>query len=61
MIVSSLYYILPNFSGFNFHVQAVYGLDIELSAVGFSFTYALIYICILLSVAVFAFNKRELL
>ena len=61
MIVSSLYYILPNFSGFNFHVQAVYGLDIELSAVGFSFAYALIYICILLSVAVFAFNKRELL
>lgn len=60
-IVTALYYVLPNFSAFNFQVQAIYGLDIQPSAVGFPFVYAIIYTSILLGVAVFAFNKRELL
>lgn len=54
------YYLLPNLTGFDFQVQAVYGLDVPFSGILLCTLYALVYIGILLGLAMFAFGRREL-
>jgi ABC-type transport system involved in multi-copper enzyme maturation permease subunit len=54
------YYLIPNFSVFNFKVQAIYGLDIPLKGILYSLAYFVIYILILLYGTVAIFNRREL-
>lgn len=54
------YYVLPNFSSFDFKLQAIYGL--ELSAKGLLLTagYFMVYLVIMLSLSVMLFTRREL-
>jgi ABC-type transport system involved in multi-copper enzyme maturation permease subunit len=59
-IIKGVYYLLPNFSAFNFKVHAVYALPISAPELYFPFIYSLIYTCILLGLAIWAFNRREL-
>ena len=59
-LVSLAYYVLPNFAAFNFQVQAVYGLPIDPSEILLVSLYACIYTGILLGVAVFALERRQL-
>jgi ABC-type transport system involved in multi-copper enzyme maturation permease subunit len=45
---------------FDFQVAAVYGLDIAPADVLVAALYAVVYTAILLGLAVFAFNRRQL-
>jgi len=58
--ISAIYYCIPNFSAFDFKVQAVYALPLSFKGLVFTGTYFLIYTSIILMIAVWAFNRREL-
>lgn len=58
--ISSVYYCIPNFAAFDFKVQAVYPLPVSLQGLLYSGAYFLIYTSIMLLIAVWAFNRREL-
>jgi len=58
--VKGAYYLLPNFSAFDFQVHAVYGLTIPLAGLSLSLLYALVYTGILLFLSVMNFERREL-
>jgi ABC-type transport system involved in multi-copper enzyme maturation permease subunit len=59
-VISSVYYCIPNFAAFDFKVQAVYPLPVSLQGLLYSGAYFLIYTSIMLLIAVWAFNRREL-
>lgn len=59
-MISGIYYCIPNFSAFDFKVQAVYALPIPLKGLVFTGMYFLLYTGIILMVAIWAFNRREL-
>ncbi len=59
-LISGVYYCIPNFSAFDFKVQAVYALPISSKGLAFTGIYFLLYTGITLTVAVWAFNRREL-
>jgi ABC-type transport system involved in multi-copper enzyme maturation permease subunit len=59
-IVKSAYYLLPNFSAFDFQVQAVYALPVPAQSLLLTMLYALVYTGILLVLAVKCFERREL-
>lgn len=59
-VISSVYYCIPNFSVFDFKVQAVYPLPLSLQGLLYSGAYFLIYTSIMLLIVVWAFNRREL-
>ncbi len=58
--VTLAYYLLPNFSSFDFQIQAVYGLPVPLDGLILTSLYAIIYTGILLGIAIFAFERKEL-
>lgn len=58
--VMLLYYLLPNLGAFDFQVHAVYSLPVPFEGFLLSIGYAVIYTGILLGLAIFAFNRREL-
>jgi len=58
--IKGVYYLLPNFAAFDFNVQAVYALPITIEAILFPVCYAIIYGGIMLCLALWAFNRREL-
>jgi ABC-type transport system involved in multi-copper enzyme maturation permease subunit len=55
-----LYYLLPNFSAFDFHLQAIYALPVLLHNVLTTFAYFLVYTALLVAASVMIFNRREL-
>lgn len=55
-----LYYILPNFAAFNFKVHAVYSLPVGGETLFLPLVYSLTYSSILLGMAIWVFNRREL-
>lgn len=59
-LIKGVYYLLPNFSAFNFKVHAVYVLPVTAKSLAFPVIYFVIYTSILLGLAVWAFNRREL-
>jgi ABC-type transport system involved in multi-copper enzyme maturation permease subunit len=59
-VIKGIYYLLPNFAAFNFKVHAVYVLPVTAKAVLFPCVYAVTYTGLLLGLAVFVFNRREL-
>lgn len=59
-IIKGVYYLLPNFSAFNFNVQAVYALPVPLESIVFIVAYFSVYFLIVISTAVWSFNRREL-
>jgi ABC-type transport system involved in multi-copper enzyme maturation permease subunit len=59
-IILSVYYLIPNFSAFDFKVQAVYPLPLSLQGLMFTGVYFMVYTSIVLIIAVWAFNRREL-
>lgn len=58
--IKGVYYLLPNFAALNFKVYAVYALPISAQAILFPLGYAVVYGGIVLAVAIWAFNRREL-
>jgi len=55
-----LYYLLPNFSVFDFTTQAVYGLYIAPSQLSLGVAYFLIYMAIIICISVMTLSRREL-
>lgn len=58
--VKLVYYLLPNFSAFDFQVQAVYGLPISPGELLLTLAYAVVYTGILLALTVVVFERRQL-
>lgn len=59
LIVEALYYLLPNFSAFDFKVQAIYALPVSSVDVLATLAYALVATGVLLSAAAWTFCRRE--
>lgn len=60
LAIKTVYFLLPNFSALDFKVYAVYSLPVLPEAVWLPLTYAAGYTALLLGVAVWSFNRREL-
>lgn len=58
--IKGAYWLLPNFSAFNFKVQAVYGLAVSKAAIVFPLLYGVVYCAITLTLAVWFFSRRQL-
>lgn len=59
-MIKMAYYLIPNFSAFNFQVQAVYALPVPTEGLLLTSLYAIVYTGILLLLAVLSFERREL-
>ncbi len=55
-----IYYCIPNLAAFDFKVQAVYPIPVPFQGLLFTGIYFLIYTTIILMIAIWAFNRREL-
>lgn len=56
----TLYYLLPNLGAFDLTSQAIYGLPLDLSTLGWIFLYWSVYTGIVLTLSVLLFNRREM-
>jgi ABC-type transport system involved in multi-copper enzyme maturation permease subunit len=54
-----VYYLLPNFTCFDFHIQAIYALPFDSVQFGSSLLYGGCYVAVLTWLAVLIFNRRE--
>lgn len=54
-----LYYVLPNLAPFDVKAEAVYGIPVSASHVGFTLVYALVYLSVLLLGAIAIFRRRD--
>jgi ABC-type transport system involved in multi-copper enzyme maturation permease subunit len=59
VVLTILYYLLPNLSNFGFITEASHGRVVPISMAGSASVYAVVYIGILLSAAVLIFQKRN--
>jgi Cu-processing system permease protein len=59
-LIKVVYYILPNFSAYNFKLQAIYGLAVSINTLLYSLIYFTIYTSIILYGAIWIFSRREL-
>lgn len=57
--IEAISYLLPNFSVFDFSLEAAHGLAIEVSRLGLSLGYAVVYASLLLMLASAIFARRE--
>jgi hypothetical protein len=55
-----LYYLLPNFDGFNLKANAIYTIAVNWSGILLTFVYFVAYTCIMLSLASIVFGRREM-
>lgn len=60
IIATATYYVLPNFSAFDFNVYAIYGISIPSQSLLLTLAYFLTYVSILLLGAAWIFSRREL-
>jgi ABC-type transport system involved in multi-copper enzyme maturation permease subunit len=58
-LFTALYYILPNFSHFNFITPAGHGQEPPLAMIGGGIVYAVLYSAVLLAAATLIFNRRN--
>jgi len=61
LVIKFIYYILPNFSSFDFTVYAAYALKIDLISLSYTSCYFIIYLLIVLSLSCIIFTKRDLI
>ena len=59
-LAKCVYYILPNFSAFNFKLQAIYPLPFDPIQICYVVLYFIVYTSLVLSAAVWIFSRREL-
>lgn len=60
-ISKAVYYIFPNFTLFDIKFKAIYNLPLSLNNMVIVTAYCLLYLVIILTIAIFAFRKREML
>ena len=59
IVLDTISYIVPNFSVFDFTLEAAHGLNISIDRMLLSLGYGVVYIVILLVFASFIFSRRE--
>jgi ABC-type transport system involved in multi-copper enzyme maturation permease subunit len=59
-VAKGAYYLLPNLAAFDFKVPAVYALDVSMVSILYPLGYSIVYIGLVLSLASWAFNRRQL-
>lgn len=59
-VATLLYYLLPNLSGFDLKVNAIYAITPNLAGLGLTAAYFVAYTAILLGAAALLFNRREM-
>ena len=57
---TGLYYLLPNFSSFDFQLHAIYGLDLQTKGVLLTVGYFVLYSALVLTLACALFARREM-
>jgi len=57
--VKGLYYLIPNFSAFNFKVTAIYPVPLQIEGIVYTFIYFMVYTCIVLAASIMVFSRRE--
>ena len=60
MAGDTLYYLLPNFSAFDLHLQAICGLPLVMNQLLTTFVYFIFYTSILLVLSIVIFDRREI-
>jgi Cu-processing system permease protein len=60
LFVKGVYYIIPNFSAFEFNVQAIYGLPLAPYGLIYTVAYFLIYTTLLLFISIWIFSRRQM-
>ena len=55
-----LYYLLPNLEAFTLHLQAIYGLPVDVAGLYLTTLYFCVYTTIVLTIAAIVFNRREM-
>jgi ABC-type transport system involved in multi-copper enzyme maturation permease subunit len=60
LLIKGVYYILPNFSAFNFNLQAIYPLPVHFQDLGYTLAYFIVYTGLALAGANWLFSRREL-
>ncbi|ACH39596.1 membrane protein, putative [Citrifermentans bemidjiense Bem] len=58
--VTFAYYLLPNLSGFDLNVNAIYSIAPNLAGLGLTVAYFCSYTAVLLGIATLLFNRREM-
>ncbi len=59
-MTTALYYLLPNFKNVDIKAQAVAGVPVPASQVGWATAYGLVYISLLLMASAWIFRNRNL-
>ena len=59
-LIHVVYYLIPNLSAFDFHVEAIYALPIAMERLAVMLIYFVIYTAIVIALATLSFGKREL-
>jgi ABC-type transport system involved in multi-copper enzyme maturation permease subunit len=59
-VIKGVYYFLPNFTSFNFKLQAIYALPLPFGGIVYTLVYFVVYTAILLILSIWAFARREL-
>ncbi len=60
LFFDAVYYILPNFSHFEFITNSAHGTFPPTAMLGGSFVYTIVYVAILLSITILIFSRRNL-
>lgn len=60
LLAKCVYYILPNFSAFNFKLQAIYPIPFDPIQIAYVIIYFLVYTALVLTAAIWIFSRREL-
>ncbi|KAA0259046.1 ABC transporter permease [Deferribacter autotrophicus] len=58
-LIVIIYYIIPNFSAFDYTVYAAYSMPIKINSIFMSFGYWGLYLIIVMMFTIFIFNKRD--
>lgn len=58
-MIKAVYYILPNFSAFDFKVYAIYALPVSQDSLLLLILYGFFYVAIMLGLAFWSFNRRQ--
>ena len=58
-VIKAVYYVLPNFSAFDYKVHAIYALPVPYVPVLLTLLYAVLYTAIFFGLAIWAFNRRQ--
>lgn len=60
MAIKAVYYLLPNFSSFDYKVHAIYALKLDLNGLMLTLLYFLLYLSLVLTISAVIFKRKEL-